>query len=395
MLHPPAHRFVDLLRAWRGHFRVRGLEGSREGGTEDCEVGVVAARYADAPIQRRRPRHAHKDVALEELGENEPRKGAVPAAVDGDEVGCAGQGCQPVLVCDAPQSGSGVGNPPSQRVEVRLVLERGERPRLAHPADAKVVAHLVKGGDDLGCAERVPDPAARESVPLGEGAQAQHTQVVDRDVRVRVEIDAELVVRLVHEQQAAGREALDELLDALGRVPRATGVVRIDDVEHLRIHLPRLGQQRVQVLPVVVAVGHSVQVASAPGYEIVQSRVCPAGRDQSVARRNQEVGRVRQEPVHSLTNHNVERVDSVLVGKGRAQLVRFGVAIHPRRARCLRHGLYGLLGGPERELVCAQSHRKAPAARALNLLGRDKGHNRRQGLHDWRESGAGDDTTAS
>jgi hypothetical protein len=69
-----------------GNSRARRLNNSRS----THQLGVGAAAHADAAVEWREPRHAHEDVTLQKLGQDDLGERGVAAAVDRHKVGRAG-----------------------------------------------------------------------------------------------------------------------------------------------------------------------------------------------------------------------------------------------------------------------------------------------------------------
>ena len=109
---------------------TRRSERFRERSFESIDIFGIADGDADAAILRCRKGHPDEDVARHQFGEHRTGEIAVGATIDGHEIGGRGQGGEPVRRRNFR-------NPPARDrdfgthfIEVCLVEQRGERPRL-------------------------------------------------------------------------------------------------------------------------------------------------------------------------------------------------------------------------------------------------------------------------
>jgi hypothetical protein len=87
-------------------------------------------------------------------------------------------------------------------------------------------------------------------------------------------------------------------------MPAAHRVVGIGEVDELRVHLRRLGDQRLRVLP-VAGIGHLVQDAAEARHVVVERRIGPVRGDDRVALGHQKAHEVAQKAVDPLAHDDV------------------------------------------------------------------------------------------
>ena len=84
-------------------------EGPRKGLGQNIEIPVRRGADPDMLVKARRGRFTYKDPLVPQPFEDAHSQGSIAATVDGDEIGCRGQGDQPVIagdLCDAGSRGS-------------------------------------------------------------------------------------------------------------------------------------------------------------------------------------------------------------------------------------------------------------------------------------------------
>lgn len=154
----------------------------------------------------------------------------------------------------------------------------------------------------------------------------------------------------------------------------------------------RLGDQGCGVF-VVAFVRHLVQHPAEPRDMVVEGRIGPVRCDSAVTCADVKPHEQAQEPVDAFAHHDIVDADAVMLRKGRAQIVAFGVAVHPDLGRCLLHGGNGAGRGAKSAFVGPKPRGEGLSARAFLRLWSDEGDRGGERGSKRGQAGMGHDLT--
>src|SRR6185312_17536445 len=196
---------------------------------------------------------------------------------------------------------------------------------------------------DLGTHHPVADAQAREPVGLGERARHDEVRQVGEPLRrLRVVAWREvLVVRLVEHHDDVARHRFDEAADALGRDPRAGGIVRVGHEHDSRRRRDRGGHRVEVVAEVARRHGDAARAARLRGQRIDDETVLRV--DRLVARLQERVRDELEDVVAAVAEHDRLGGDAEACGDRRLECEAVAVGIardlgHRRRHRGRHRG---------------------------------------------------------
>ena len=233
----------------------------------------------------------------------------------------------------------------------------------------------------------VTHPGAGHPVGLGEGAHADQPGVVhvDREDGVRRH---EVQVRLVEHEEAAGRQAVQQIAHGVAAEIGSRGVVRVGEVEDGRLRARGQVRQRGQVVP-VAAVGYRFQPAAEAVDVIDEGRVATEGRGDGVARVHVHADDQSQQVVDPRAEGHVPDIHAVHRGQFGPQVVTFGVAIPRDASRGFAHGRRGPGRYAEGAFVGADAHAERFSLTTFDGFGTHEGGRGGQACHDVGIRGSG------
>jgi hypothetical protein len=127
-------------------------------------------------------------------------------------------------------------------------------------------------------------------------------------------------------------------------------------------------------------------VPAAARHVKVECRIGAVGRDHRRARLDRELHRQPKQAVDALADDDVVEPDAVELGERGAQLVTFGIGVHPIAVRRGAHGGKRLRRGAEQTLVGAKPRAERLAAAALLRLRADERHEGGQAFDEAAET---------
>ena len=327
---------------------------------------------------RRGEGHAHEDAARDQPRQHRTRKGPVAPAIDGHEIGGRGQRVQPVVARNGSNRLARLGDPRDRGLQVPLIGQSRQRRRLRHAAHAEMVADLVEGIREIGMRQPIAHAQPGQPVRLGEGAQPDNARMVHIK-RQDGTAGRGIGIGLVECQHRPLGQRIDHRLHGRRLMPASHRVVGIGEIDQFCINRPRLGQKRVWIF-MVARIGHLVQHAAKTRHMVVEGGIGPVRGHDRIAGADEQPHEIAQQPVDPLAHHDIGAGHPVMRSDRFAQIVKLGVAIHPRLTGGLFHRRNRARAGAKDAFIGPDPRHEGGTARAFLRLGPDKGDRCGQGF---------------